>query len=200
VSAAQKSTAPSSESRVKAADPMAQTGELCHDGFTYDAPEQASLASLFAAALAPGEFAPAPLAFASEALLQISADMVALETALFTDGSQGPINPLLAHRVFNGISSRARVASEVLDRMVAARNSAPAVSTRTQAPPARSIEAPIAEIRDLLTVAIAGTIDLTPDGEHQLSARDQVEKGSLVLHHLRAVQEELTLLERAVHE
>jgi hypothetical protein len=92
------------------------------DCFTHDHPELASCAALFSAALAPYE-GTNPLAFACEALRQISADLCVFEHSLSdaNENGEGPLSHELVRRFIAGIEGRARVASEVARRLGEAR-------------------------------------------------------------------------------
>lgn len=97
-----------------------RTNTLHGDHLTVDKPSEASCAALCCASLAPWEGI-YPEAFASEALLQLAAELSALELAMFPESSDGAITSAisseLAHRVLAGIEKRARAAAEVLTRL-----------------------------------------------------------------------------------
>lgn len=91
------------------------------DLFTIDEPQSASCAAIFASVLAPWE-STEPLPFAHEALVQIAAELSALEAALFPESDEGAVSSAIAHRVLAGIQARASAAAEVLMRLEKAKS------------------------------------------------------------------------------
>lgn len=89
--------------------------------FTHGAEEKASCAAMFQAALAPWE-STHPLAFAEDALKQLSAELTILEQALSDANAAegGALNRTIVRRAIVGLESRARVAAEVVSRLAKA--------------------------------------------------------------------------------
>lgn len=102
-------------------NPFAQTGDCNADHFVHGAEDKATCAAMFAAALAPWEGAH-PLAFAEDALKQLSAELSVLEQALSEANAaeSGALNPTIIRRAIVGLENRARVAAEVVSRLAAA--------------------------------------------------------------------------------
>lgn len=99
---------------------LKHTGTLHGDHFTIDKPSEATCAALFAEALAPWE-GTQPLAFATEALLQLSNDLDVLGSALSDENeSMGAMRYEIIRRTVAGLSGRARVAAEIVARIEAA--------------------------------------------------------------------------------
>jgi len=88
------------------------------DTLTIDHPEHASCSALLSAALAPWEGLNA-VAFASEALRQIAADLSVLEHSLSeeNENGEGPLSNSIVRRFLAGIEYRARAAAEFARRL-----------------------------------------------------------------------------------